>query len=82
MVKSLKMTRELFHQRTFQIAIVGAILFLIIAHPILFNLVDKLFSMVGIELNDTLLTIVHSLVYAVALYYSIVVILKVEALII
>ena len=79
MVKSLKMTRELFHQRTFQIAIVGAILFLIIAHPILFNLVDKLFSMVGIELNDTLLTIVHSLVYAVALYYSIVVILKVEA---
>jgi len=79
MVKSLKMTRELFHERTFQIAIVGAILFLIIAHPILFNLVDKLFSMVGIELNDTLLTIVHSLVYAVALYYSIVVILKVEA---
>jgi hypothetical protein len=79
MVKSLKMTRELFHERTFQIAIVGAILFLIIAHPILFNLVDKLFSMVGIELNDTLLTIVHSLVYAVALYYSIIVILKVEA---
>jgi hypothetical protein len=79
MVKSLKMTRELFHERTFQIAIVGAILFLIIAHPILFNLVDKLFSMVGIELNDNLLTIVHSLVYAVALYYSIVVILKVEA---
>ena len=79
MVKSLKMTRELFHQRTFQIAIVGAILYLIIAHPILFYLVDKLFSMVGIELNDTLLTIVHSLVYAVALYYSIIVILKVEA---
>jgi len=76
--KSLKMTTELFHQKTFQIAIVGAILFLVFAHPILFNLVDKLFSKVGIELNDTILTIVHSLVFAVGLYYSIVVILKLE----
>ena len=76
--KSLKMTTELFHQKTFQIAIVGAILFLVFAHPILFNLVDKLFSKVGIELNDTILTIIHSLVFAVGLYYSIVVILKLE----
>jgi len=76
--KSLKMTSELFHQKTFQIAIVGAILFLVFAHPILFNLVDKLFSKVGIELNDTILTIIHSLVFAVGLYYSIVVILKLE----
>jgi len=73
-----KMTSELFHQRTFQIAVVGAILFLVLAHPILFSLVDKLFHTVGIELNDTLLTIVHSLVYAIALYYSIIVILKLE----
>ena len=76
--KSLKMTTDLFHQKTFQIAIVGAILFLVFAHPILFNLVDKLFSKVGIELNDTILTIIHSLVFAVGLYYSIVVILKLE----
>ena len=76
--KSLKMTSELFHQKTFQIAVVGAILFLVFAHPILFNLVDKLFSKVGIELNDTILTIIHSLVFAVGLYYSIVVILKLE----
>jgi hypothetical protein len=76
--KSLKMTSELFHERTFQIAVVGAILFLIFAHPILFNLVDKLFAAVGIEVNDTLLTIVHSLVFSIALYYSIVVILKIE----
>ena len=76
--KSLKMTADLFHQKTFQIAVVGAILFLVLAHPILFNLVDKIFAKVGIELNDTILTIVHSLVYAIALYYSIVVILKLE----
>jgi len=58
-------------ENAFQIALVGAILFLVIAHPILFNLVDSLFSAVGIQLNDTLLTILHSLVFAVALFYSI-----------
>ena len=68
MVKSLKMTGELFHERTFQIAIVGAILFLIFAHPILFNLVDTLFTSIGIELNDTLLTIIHSLIFSISLY--------------
>ena len=76
--KSLKMTSELIHEKTFQIALVGAILFLIFAHPILFNMVDKLFGMIGVQLNDTLLTIIHSLVFSVALYYSIVVILKIE----
>jgi len=70
---------SLFHDKTFQIALVGAILFLVIAHPILFNLVDRVFGMVGIQLNDTLLVVVHSIVYAVALYYSIMVILKIEA---
>jgi len=75
---TLKMTSDLFHQKAFQIAVVGAILFLVLAHPILYNLVDKLFNTFGIELNDTLLTIVHSLAYAIALYYSIVLILKLE----
>ena len=76
--KSLDMTRKLFHEKAFQIALVGAILFLVFAHPVLINLVDKLFSMVGIQLGDTLLVILHSLVYAVALYYSALVILKLE----
>ena len=77
--KTVELTDKLFKERTFQIALVGAILFLVIAHPTLYGLVDRLFSMVGIQLGDTLLAVVHSLVYAVALYYSIVVILKVES---
>ena len=77
--KSLEMTNKLFAEKSFQIALVGAILFLVVAHPVLFNLVDRLFSMVGIQLGETLLTVVHSMVYAVALYYAVIVILKIEA---
>lgn len=77
--KSLEMTNKLFAEKSFQIALVGAILFLVVAHPVLFNLVDRLFSMVGIQLGETLLTVVHSLVYAVALYYAVLVILKIES---
>ena len=76
--KSIDLSNKLFHERAFQIALVGAILFLVVAHPILFNLVDRLFSMIGVQLGDTLLVVVHSLVFAVALYYSVVVILKLE----
>ena len=79
MPKTIESVNKLFHEKAFQIALVGAILFLVIAHPVLFNLVDRVFSMVGIQLGDTLLTVVHSLVYAVALYYSIIVILKIRA---
>ena len=77
--KSIEMTNKLFAEKSFQIALVGAILFLVVAHPTLFGLVDRLFSMVGIQLGETLLTVVHSLVYAVALYYAVLVILKIEA---
>tara|TARA_A100001015_G_C14689595_1_gene593923 strand:- start:252 stop:497 length:246 start_codon:yes stop_codon:yes gene_type:complete len=77
--KSLELTNKLFAEKAFQIALVGAILFLVVAHPILMNFVDRLFSFAGIQLGDTLLTVVHSLVYAVALYYSVIVILKIEA---
>ena len=76
--KSLELTNKLFTERSFQIALVGAILFLVVAHPILFNLVDRLFGMIGVQLGDTLLVVLHSLVFAVALYYSVVVILKLE----
>ena len=77
--KSLEMTNKLFAEKSFQIALLGAILFLVVAHPVLFNLVDRLFSMVGIQLGETLLTVVHSMVYAVALYYAVLVILKIES---
>ena len=76
--KSLELTNKLFTERAFQIALVGAILFLVVAHPILFNLVDRLFGMIGVQLGDTLLVVVHSLVFAIALYYSVLVILKLE----
>ena len=76
--KSLELHSKLFHERSFQIALIGAIIFLVLAHPILYNLVDRLFSFVGIQLSDTLLVVVHSVVYAVALYFSIILMLKVE----
>ena len=72
--KSIELTNKLFSERAFQIALVGAILFLVIAHPIIFNLVDRLI-IIGIQLGDTLLVVVHSLVYAVALYYSVFIII-------
>jgi hypothetical protein len=77
--KSLSEVNKLFREKTFQIALVGAILFLVIAHPILYDLVGRVFNFVGIDLGPTLLTVVHSIVYAVALYYAVVVILKIEA---
>ena len=76
--KSVELSSKLFHERSFQIALIGAIIFLVLAHPILYNLVDRLFSFVGIQLSDTLLVVVHSVVYAVALYFSIILMLKVE----
>ena len=79
MAKTIETVDKLFHERAFQIALVGAILLLVVAHPVIFNLVDRVFALVGIQLGDTLLTVVHSLVYAVALYYSIIVILKIKA---
>ena len=78
MPKTVENVNKLFRERTFQIALVGAIIFLVVAHPTLYNLVDRAFSFVGIQLGDTLLTVVHAVVYAVALYYSIVVILTIE----
>ena len=77
--KTIADVNKLFNERAFQIALVGAILFLVVAHPILFDLVERIFNFVGIDLGPTLLTVVHSIVYAVALYYSVIVILKIEA---
>lgn len=58
-------------ENAFQISLIAAIYFLLFAHPIVFNLVDKLFEMLGIQMGDTMLTIVHSLVFALFFFYTI-----------
>ena len=58
-------------EKTFQIVLIGAIYFLLFAHPVVFNLVDKAFEMVGIQLGDTMLTVLHSLVFAIFFFYTV-----------
>ena len=69
------MAKQLFDRKltefTFQITLIAAIYFLLFAHPIVFNLVDKAFEMVGVHLGDTMLTIVHSIVFAVFFFYTV-----------
>ena len=69
------MAKQLFDRKltefTFQITLIAAIYFLLFAHPIVFNLVDKGFEMVGVNLGDTMLTIVHSIVFAVFFFYTV-----------
>ena len=61
-----KMTENIF-----QISLIASIYFLLFAHPIVFNLVDKAFEMVGVQMGDTMLTIVHSVVFAIFFFYTI-----------
>ena len=61
-----KMTENIF-----QISLIAAIYFLLFAHPIVFNLVDKAFEMVGVQMGDNLLTIVHSVVFAIFFFYTV-----------
>ena len=69
------MAKQLFDRKltefTFQITLIAAIYFLLFAHPIVFNLVDKGFEVVGVHLGDTMLTIVHSIVFAVFFFYTV-----------
>ncbi len=58
-------------ENTFQIALIAAIYFLLFAHPIVFNLVDKVFEMLGVQLGDTMLTIIHSVVFALFFFYTV-----------
>ena len=58
-------------ENAFQIALIAAIYFLLFAHPIVFNLVDKVFEMVGVQLGDTMLTIIHSVVFALFFFYTV-----------
>jgi len=65
--------RELFNEKLVQVSLVSAVLFYIVANPMLFDFVDNslksLFKAVGASFNigDQGLLIVHSLVYAVLL---------------
>ena len=61
-----KMTENIF-----QISLIASIYFLLFAHPIVFNLVDKAFEMVGVQMGDTMLTIIHSVVFAIFFFYTI-----------
>jgi len=68
---------ELFNEKLVQISLVSAVLFYIVANPMLFNFVDNslktLLSTVGVSFNvgEQGLLIVHSLVYAVLLGVSV-----------
>lgn len=67
----------LFNEKLVQISLVSAVLFYIVANPMLFNFVDNtlksLFSAIGVSFNvgDQGLLIIHSLVYAVLLGLSV-----------
>ena len=58
-------------ENAFQISLIAAIYFLLFAHPIVFNLVDKAFELTGIQLGDTVLTIIHSLIFAIFFFYTV-----------
>ena len=67
----------LFNEKLVQISLVSAVLFYIVANPMLFSFVDDtlktLFTTVGVSFNvgEQGLLIVHSLVYAVLLGVSV-----------
>jgi hypothetical protein len=68
---------ELFNEKLVQISLVSAVLFYIVANPMLFDFVDNslksLFTAVGASFNigEQGLLIVHSLLYAVLLGMSV-----------
>ena len=68
----MKLNKELI----FQIVVIAAIYFLLFAHPVVFNIVDKGFEIVGLNLGDTSLTVVHSLVFAIFFFYTVQFVLK------
>ena len=67
----------LFEEKLIQISLVSAVLFYIVANPMLFDFVDNalktVFSAVGFsfDVGDQGLLIIHSLVYAVLLGLSV-----------
>tara|TARA_B100000900_G_scaffold393530_1_gene390121 strand:- start:119 stop:394 length:276 start_codon:yes stop_codon:yes gene_type:complete len=69
--------KSLLGEKTMQISLVGAVLFYILASPMVFafvdNLVKKVFGMVGVDLKleGNALVVLHSLVFGVLLYVSV-----------
>ena len=67
----------LFEEKLIQISLVSAVLFYIVANPMLFDFVDNslktVFSAIGFsfDVGDQGLLIIHSLVYAVLLGLSV-----------
>ena len=67
----------LFNEKLVQISLVSAVLFYIVANPMLFDFVDNtlktLFTAIGVsfDVGEQGLLIVHSLVYAVLLGVSV-----------
>ena len=70
------------NQSMVQMSIVGGILFLILASPTIFSLVDRLTQRAGrvvgmdIKLNSNMLVFVHALVFSVLFYVSVTFILE------
>ena len=69
--------KSLLSEKTIQISLVGAVLFYILASPMVFafvdNLVQKVAGMVGVnlKLEGNALVVLHSLVFGVLLYISV-----------
>ena len=68
---------DMFNEKLVQIALVGGILFYVVANPMVFRFVENLLvrvgAVVGVDLRFTgnNLLIVHSIVYAVLLVLSV-----------
>ena len=58
-------------ENTFQIALIGGVLFLLFSHPFLFHLVDRVFEFVGVDLGPTIQTMLHSVIFTIGFFYSI-----------
>lgn len=63
---------NLFNEKLVQIALVGGVLFYVVANPSVFKFVDEnLKNLVKLNLNGNNLLIFHSLVFAVLLVISV-----------
>jgi len=76
MAKTLNTFDRQITENAFQISLIAGILFLLLGHPMLYNFVDSIFEKMGVTLGDTMLTVVHSLVFTLVFFYSIKLVVK------
>jgi len=65
--------RSSLRMKSFQVSITAAILFLIVANPMLFNIVDMgLATILGTKYgtNHMIVLVLHAFVFGVLMYYS------------